>query len=774
VSDPIFNRDISFFVFKLPLIESLYGAFMTLLIFLVVVTFISFFLLSAKDMVYFQGNKKSKVKFEDFKSGITRFAGRQLAVVSSLIMLLVAVGFMVKAWNLVYSFRGVVFGASYTDVKISLRFYQATSIAALIASIVIFLSVMASKVKPIIISIIVIVIMIVGESVTAGIVQRFIVESNGIAMEKPYIVNNIEYTRKAYNLDNIDERMFEVKDDLTKQDIIDNKETIDNIKVNSFKLALEFYNQFQYIKPYYTFNDVDVDRYNINGKYNQVFIAPREIEQEYSQGKGNTWQNKHLVYTHGYGVVMNKVNSVTKDGQPDFVIKNIPPENLTDIGLDNSRIYFGESTNDYVIVNTNIEELDYPTEDTNKKTKYDGKAGINMTLGNRILFAIDKKSTKFLLSKDITSESKILINRNISERVKKIAPFLIYDDDPYLVIKDGKLVWVMDAYTVSERYPFSEPIRGINYIRNSVKVVIDAVDGTIDFYIVDKNDPIVETYSKIFPKLFKDYDEISETIKKHFKYPEGIFNIQCNILGKYHVTDPETFIKSEDLWDVAKRQETVEGQEFKNEEAYMVMKLPGEEKEEMVLLEYFNVKERENMAAIFGVRMDGENYGKMNLFRFPSKQTIYSPMLFNKKINQDTEISKSISYWNQQGSKVIYGETLIIPIKNSLLYVQPLYIRAEGEKSIPEMKRVVVYYNDRIIFAETMDEALNQLFNYSKTDQDEDEEFITTPIEGENEEKIEKAKELYDKLIDAQKNGNWAEYGEYLDRLGHILESLTE
>lgn len=771
VSDPIFKKDVSFFIFKLPLVESLYGAFMSLLFFLVIITFVTFFVLKAKDMVY-SGSTGKTSTIKELQNGITKFAGRQLAVVSALIMLLIAVGFLLKSWNLVYSPRGVVFGASYTDVKVTLRFYQATAIAALIASIVIFISIITSKVKPIIISIAVIVVIIIGESITAGIIQRFIVESNGIAMEEPYIVNNIEYTRKAFNLENIDENIFELKNDLSKQDIINNKETIDNIKINSFKPALEFYKQFQYIKPYYTFNDLDVDRYNINGEYTQVFIAPREIDQDALQGKGNTWQNRHLFYTHGYGVVMNKVNSVTKAGQPNFVMKDIPPENLTNIPLDNPRIYFGESTNDYVIVNTKIEELDYPKGDSSESTKYAGEAGINMTLANKLLFAINKKSSKFLLSRDITPESKILINRNILDRVNKIAPFLIYDSDPYLVINEGKLYWTIDAYTVSDRYPFSQPVRGINYIRNSVKVTVDAVNGTTKFYLVDKNDPIAVTYSKIFPTLFKNLEDVPVTIKEHFKYPEGIFSIQCNVFGKYHVKDPGVFIKAEDLWDIASNQEKVEGKEDVNEASYMIMKLPGESKEEMVLVEYFNVKNRDNMAAIFAARMDEDNYGKMTLFRFPVKETVYSPMLFKKKINQDTLISKELSLWDKQGSEVMYGETLIIPINNSLLYVEPMYLRAQGQNSIPEMKRIIVSYNDKIILAETMDEALNKLFSYKKPKAEGN--IDVTPIEDADKENVTKARELYEKALEAQKNGNWAEYGDYIEQLGKVLEKLSK
>ena len=772
IDDPLFNKDISFFIFKLPLIESLYNSILGILIFIVMITLVVYFILSMKDNIIAHKNK-SFSSFKEFKSGITKFAGRQLAIVSALILLLISLGYLVKAWNLVYSPRGVVFGASYTDVKVSLNFYRIIAIASVVASIVIFVSILLSKVKPIVFSVIGIIALVLTENLASGVIQHFIVQPNGIKMEEPYIAKNIEYTRKGFNIDSVNEIPFKIENDLTKKDIEDNKMIIDNIKINSYKPALEFYNQFQYIKYYYDFNDIDVDRYTINGKYSQVFIAPREIDLKSLKGKGNDWQNTHLIYTHGYGVVMNKINSVTDSGQPDFVIKDIPPVKLTDIPIENPRIYFGEKTNDYAIVNTNIGEIDYPEGDGNHLTNYNGRAGISMSFGNRILFAINEKSTKFLLSNDITSKSKVLINRNIMKRVNEIAPFLVYDNDPYLVIDNGGLYWIIDAYTISNRYPFSQPVNGINYIRNSVKVIIDAYNGDVNYYIVDNNDPIVQTYSRIFPELFKKSIDIPKGIRKHFKYPEGIFKIQCKVLGKYHVTDPGVFYREEAVWDVAKNQETVEGKESENNASYMIMKLPGEDKEEMLLVEYFNTKGKNNMVALFGARMDGENYGKTILYRFQAGETVYSPILFKNKINQDTVISKELSLLNMQGSQVIHGDTSIIPIKNSLLYVEPLYIRASGKNSIPEMKKIIVSYNDKIILAKSIDEALNKLFNYEPEFSTGEEKNIETKGQKYKYD-INKARELYEKAIEAQKNGNWSEYGKYIDELGKLLEQLSK
>jgi len=775
--DPLFKMDISFFIFKLPLIESLYKAFITLLVGLVVITIITYIILTAKDYILYsnKGNKFSI--FKDFKnikyfsSRITKFARRQIAIISTLILLLVSLGYLIKSWDLVYSPRGLVFGASYTDVHVTLRFYQIIAVTALIASIITFISILAYKKKLMIVSILVIALLVFGERIASISIQKFEVQSNEKTLEKQYIQYNIDSTRKAFNVDSIQEFPFEINNNLTKEDISSNKDTIDNIKTNSYKPALEFYNQFQYLRFYYGFNDIDIDRYNINGKYNQVFIAPREIDLNSLKDNSNTWQNRHLVYTHGYGVAMSKVNSVTGEGQPDFVINNIPLENKTNIKLDDPRIYFGEKTNDYSIVNTKIGELDYPKGGENQMNSYEGKAGIKMNLANRLLFAINKKSDKFLLSNDITFDSKILIDRNVLQRVKKIAPFLTYDSDPYIVINKGRLYWIIDAYTTSNRYPFSQPHNGVNYIRNSVKVVIDAVDGKPEFYIVDKNDPIANSYSKIFPKLFKNSESIPSGIKEHFRYPEGLFSMQCNVLGKYHITDPGVFYNGDDVWSIATNQEKVDGKTEKNEASYLMMKLPNEAKEEMVLLEYFNTKGRDNMVSLFGVRMDGNNYGKMVLYKLPPKQTVYSPVLFKQKINQDTIISKELSLWNTQGSQVQFGETLIIPIKKSLIYVTPMYLRAKGEKSIPEMKKVIVSYGDKIILDDNIESALEQIFNFNDKN-NASKSVDNTIIDAKSLENIKIAKDLYNKAIAAQKNGHWSEYGEFIKQLGNILNKI--
>ncbi|MFC0906599.1 UPF0182 family protein [Clostridium sp. MT-14] len=773
IKDPLLNLDVSFYVFRLPLIRSLYNAFLSLVIFLCLITLFTYFLLNIKDRFILRSLKKRPGKIDILNSDITRFAGKQLAVLAALIMIFISVGYVLKCIGLVYSENGVAFGASYTDVHVSLLFYKIIAVASIIAAIVIFISIIKSRFKYIVISIAVIAILVVVKSISYFVVQNFIVKSNQKTLEQPYIKYDIDYTRKAYNIDNMATTSFQVKNDLTSADIKNNMDTIDNIRVNSFDPTLEFYNQVQIIRYYYQFNNIDVDRYYINGKFNQVFIGAREINSKAIDP--NTWQNRHLVYTHGYGIVMNKVNSVTSEGQPNFVVKDMPPQNSTDIKLANPRIYFGEKTDDYAVVNTKLDEFDYPKGSDNATNNYNGTAGIKLGIINRILFAINQKDINFLLSRDITKESKILINRNIKDRVNKIAPFLNYESDPYIIMSGGKLYWILDGYTFSNEYPFSQPQNGLNYIRNSVKVVMNAENGNVNFYIMDKNDPIIKSYAKIFPGLFKDVSELSQDIVKHFKYPKDLFNIQCSILGKYHVTNPGVFYSGEDLWEVASNQKEVSGEKSLIESPYVVMRPAGASKEEMILLQYFNMRDKDNMVALFGARMDGDNYGKLILYKFPPEKTIYSPYLFKQKLNQDTTISQQLSLWNKNGSTVQFGDTMIVPIKNSLLYVEPMYLRANGKDSIPEMKRVIVSYGDKILLAQSIDDALNQIFNYNQDSSNEsidNSQKQTTPSV--NSDQMKRAKTLYDNAISAQKNGDWAKYGEDIEELGKIIDSLSK
>ncbi|GFP78283.1 UPF0182 family protein [Clostridium fungisolvens] len=771
--DPIFGHDISFYIFKLPLIQSLYNVLLSLIITIIAITVVYYLVVKLKRNVTDKGNWRTNGS-EVFKN----FAGKQFAIVSAILMFMISGGYVLKSYNLLYSARGTVFGAGYADIRITLLFYRAIAIVSLVSAIIVFVSILRAKIKPIITVAALIFVMIICEPIVASVFQQFIVKSNEMDFEKQYISNNINATRKAFNIDKIKENEFEPKQNLSDKVLQNNTDIIENLKVNSISPVLNFYNQVQVMKNYYKFNDGDTDRYNINGKYTQVFVAPRELD--YSNI--NTWQNMHLRYTHGYGITMSKVNSVTSEGQPDFVMKDIPTENLTDIKLDNPRIYFGEGSNEYVVVNTDIDEFDYPKAGETQTNRYEGKAGIKMNFLNKVLFSVNQGNVRILMSGDIKGDSKIILNRNIMDRVKKIAPFLSYDSDAYSVIKDGRIFWVVDAYTTSNKYPYSQPYNGFNYIRNSVKVVIDAYNGDTNFYIVDKNDPIAASYSKIFKGLFKDGDTLPKEIREHLRYPNDIFNIQCDVLGKYHVTDPTVFFTQDDLWEVSSNILSVEGKEDVNESLYLMTRLPGEKNLEMVMFEYFNMKGKQNMVSLLGARMDGENYGKLVMYKFPPQKTILSPSLLKNKILADPDISKEISLWEGKGSKVEYGDTVIIPINDSLFYLETLYLKADVQKSLPEVRKIILSDGEKIVGDETVEKALQKLFNYTNQSNRPVENNTNNNkgnVENGNSgnvsnDDISKANELYQKALDAQKAGDWSAYGEYIKQLGDILKNMKK
>lgn len=765
--DPIFNLDISFYIFKLPLIKSVYQSLFAAFIIIILITLIFYIVIN----IGIKQEVSKTINFTKRGAKFFHFAGKSFAGVISAILILFSGRFIIKALELVYSSRGVAYGASYTDIKVTLPFYIVIAIVAIIVGVLAYIFIIKRKKKALFISVGVLVGFIILEIIVSVFMEQVIVKSNQMEFEKPYLEYNIAATKKAYNIDNIEEKSFEPNNELKLEDLEKNKDILDNLKVNSAEPVLNFYQQVQLIKNYYAFNDVDTDRYDINGDYTQVFVAAREIETN----DMSVWQNKHLRYTHGYGVTMSKVNEVTKEGQPSFVMKDIPTVNSSNILVENPRIYFGESTNDYSIINTDVVEFDYPDGETENSFKYDGDAGIKMNFFNRVLFSLYEKQPKILFSGSINSNSKILINKNIKDRASKIAPFLRYDEDAYMVIINGKLLWVIDAYTVSDKYPFSEPYDGINYLRNSVKVTVDAYTGEVNFYIMDESDPIIKTYDKIFTDLFKSKDELPEGIFEHFRYPQEIFRLQSKVLAKYHIDDPIKLFTQEDLWDVSSDilSPVKEGEDDKIpvEPLYLMTRLPDEKDSEMMLFEYFNMKGKQNMVSLLGARMDGDNYGKLIMYKFPQQKAIYSPYLFKNRMLQDPEISKEISLWAGKGSSVIYGDIVIVPIEKSLLYMNTIYLKAESNQSMPEMKRVILSNGDEIVIEENVEKALAKLFDYNQVDGGnvtEDESDEKSP------KSIKEASILYEKAIEAQRNGDWAAYGDYINKLGEMINELAK
>ncbi len=830
IKDPLFDKDISFYVFKLGFIESANELIILLLIAFALLTVIYYsVLLSMRTPQIFeeteddsyneepdedrydgsgfntggfsqgfgnmndifgkfagQFNKKGsfnrapkkKKQFDDnnFKMLIS-IAEKQLIIVGVLFFIMVGVNFFLKQYNLLFGSTGAVYGAGFTDVNITLWVYRAIIVLSVIAAIGLAVGIAKRKVKPAVIAPVLMLVIGLGGTGASILVQNLIVTPDEINKESKYLERNIEYTQYAYDLNDVDMKSFAATEDLTSEDISNNSETISNIRINDYAPTKTFYNQTESIRQYYSFNDVDVDRYNINGDYTQTYLSAREIDEEKIS---DTWLNKHLKYTHGYGVTLSRVDKITASGQPDVLIGGIPPKSsVEEIDITQPEIYFGELTNNYVLVNTSEEEFDYPDGNSNKYTKYKGDAGIDLGLLNRFMFAVREKSLKMLVSSNINSDSRIIINRNINQRVKEIMPYLEYDNDPYMITENGKLYWIIDAYTYTSMYPYSEPYAAespTNYIRNSVKVVIDAYDGTTTYYVVDEEDPIAQTFKSIYPDLFKGIEDMPAEIKAHIRYPNTLLNIQAQVYQRYHMNDVKVFYQNEDLWEISS--EIYGTKEQKMTPNYYIMKLPGEEKAEFVNTIPFTPKDKKNLMGLLVARSDGDEYGNLVLYQMPKSKTVYGPMQVEAQIDQNTEISKEFSLWNSSGSTYSRGNLFIVPIEDSLLYIEPVYLEATNS-SIPEVKRVIVVYGDRIAYEATLAEALNSLFGEGSAQEsggsEEDESGASSGGSEElsQSEIIANAQEAFNNAQQAQQNGDWAKYGEYLNELERYLNMLN-
>lgn len=765
---PVFNVDAGFYLFKLPLLEAIIGVLISVVVILIALSLLFYGLVKIKDG--FSGIKEY-LRGQD--SPLAKFVMRQLSIFGAILLLLLSGVFYIRTLNLAYSPRGVAFGASYTDVHVTLPMYRVIAIFCIIASFVVAYSLIKKKVKMIILTAVFMVVLIVSEGLVSGIVERFVVSPNARDKELLYLKYNIESTRQAFGLDHITEKNFVVDNALNAEDIEKNKDNVENIRVNEFNQSLEVFNQIQTIRNYYKFNDVDIDRYVIDGKPTQVFIAARELDNTTIDPKYQTWQNMHLYYTHGYGAVMTYTNRVSSSGLPEFIIEDMPV-NSKAFKIDRPQIYFGEMNDNYVIVGGKNNEIDYPSGNENKENKYDGNAGIKLNFFNRLLFTVDTGNINFLLSNDINSNSRMIMYRNLINRLSKIAPFFGYDNDPYIAVSNGRLYWIIDAYTLSSRYPFAEQYDGINYIRNSIKVVVDAYDGKTDFYLVDNSDAVAKTIGNIYEGLLKDISQMPDELKAHLRYSEDVFKVQARVYEKYHMTNPAVFYNSQDLWNVAKYKDG-DGKEVGVEPVYQMMKLPGEEDEEFLLSMPFTASKRENMVSWLTVRMDEARPTQMMLVRFAGDEAVYGPNQFNSKINTDTTISTQLTLWGQKGSQVILGETYIMPLENSLIYVRPLYLRAEGGKSLPELKKVIVGFGDRIVMEDNIEMAFAKLFNANIGEPSGN---ITAPSEPEEQEGIseliKRAAELFKKAKQAQMSGDWAAYGSYLNELEQVINSLQQ
>jgi hypothetical protein len=777
VTDPIFNKDISFYAFKLSLLREMLSMlifFAVVLIGLTIIFYGIMITLKTPEMLRARnGEENTQNRYTIFNRKMLNLAIRQIATIGFVIFIILASRFYISRYNLLFSPRGVAYGASYTDIAVTLKVYIILVGASILSAILIIYAVFSKKYRVAIYGPALLIVISILGNIAAAAVQNFVVEPNEYSKEEKYLRYNIEYTQKAYGLDKIQGKDFPAAENLTYEDLQQNRLTIENIRINDYRPTIQVYNQLQGIRFYYKFNDVDIDRYNIDGKYTQVFLSARELSQENLREEAKTWINKYLKYTHGYGAVVSPVNKVTPQGQPELLVRDIPPVTRTQLEITRPEIYFGELTNDYIITNTRTAEFDYPLGDDNKESFYEGTAGIRMGFFNRLIFALYHGSAKILLSGDITPDSRMILNRNVVTRVTKIAPYFIYDEDPYLVINDGKLYWIIDGYTYNTNYPYSEPIQGgINYIRNSFKVVIDAYNGETTFYLVDEEDAIVKTYQKIFPDLFIPFDKMPQGLKEHIRYPQTLFDIQAQVYRDYHMENTQVFYNREDAWNIAQEQYRGDIQEV--ESNYLILKLPGEEDAEFVLTVPYTPAKKNNMISFLVARNDGDKYGQLIAYKLPKNKLVYGPMQIESRISQDPVISRQLSLWDQRGSEVIRGNLLVIPIEDSLLYIEPLYLRASNENSLPEMRRVIVAYKDTIVMEETLDKALSVIFGEAPPTVPEVPQAPGGIEAGTVEELIKAANELFQKAQEASRNGNWAQYGEYLAQLENVLRKMEE
>jgi len=768
VTDPVFGRDVSFYVFRLPVYQFLRSWYLMMLTIVLAATLFSYLIDRA-------------ITFPRGRPHVYGKAATHLSLLGGLYLLGLAWTYRLRLFEVLYSTRGVAFGASYTDMHALVPGYRIITVVMLVLALLVMLLPLIRKWRMIWVLGGVYFLVLAGMIwVWPGVIKQYIVRPNELEKEEPYIRNNIHFTRLAYGLDSIRELAFPADQQITWKDIRENRNTIENIRLWDNRPLIQTYKQLQEIRLYYDFRDVDVDRYKFP-RYTQVALAARELPVSQVPGRARTWVNMHLIYTHGYGVVMSPVNKVTPNGMPEFVIKNIPPQSELPLQIERPQIYYGEETEDYAIVRTEMKEFDYPRGDQNVYASYDGKGGVQLkNLLRRLIFAWNFSDIKILITGYITEESRIMFHRKIAERDRTIAPFLIYDSDPYLVLgKDGRIYWMHDAYTTTDKYPYSERVRiygireGINYIRNSVKVVIDAYDGRVTYYVVDPSDPLIRTYEKIYPDLFRPVEEMPDFLREHIRYPTDLFTIQNSIYNVYHMTDPQVFYNQEDLWNVPT--EIYQESEQKMRPYYVNMRIPEGEKEEFILMLPLTPSRKDNMVAWMCARCDGEHYGELIVYELPKEKLIYGPMQIEARINQKPDISSELTLWGQKGSRVIRGNLLIIPIEHSFLYVEPVYLQSE-QSQMPELKRVIVSFREKTEMEPTLEMALRKVFlgdNVAEEGSSAVADTATTAVPRPGEDLAAKALEHYNQAMKHLKNGNWAGYGEEMNRMKELLEELV-
>lgn len=783
-TEPVFNKDVGFYVFTLPFVKVVAGFAESVFLYSVVLTIALYFLeglFFGSGALYEQFGTLRRISFRSLMEPFLHRLITHLSVLSVAGALIVMLDTLVSRWELLYSHRGVVFGAGWTDLNVQLPAYNIMVVVLGICAVAFMISAFSASTRKTIYTFAIgvalfAVVKIVGVGVIPDVLQHFRVSPNELPLETRYLERNIAFTRDAYGLDGIKEIEYPVNSSvgpISKDD----RAIVDSIRLWDPNILQAANNQNQALRLYYYFSNVAVDRYNLDGKITQLMLSPRELNVDRLAPQSRTWQNLRLVYTHGYGAVAAPVNRFGPEGLPDYLLKDIPPvTSYPELKLDQPRIYFGEETLNPIYTGTKAREFDYPQGDANAEYNYAGKGGIKLdTFIRKLAFALRFEGIRMFTTQELTPESRLMFRRDIRSRVREIAPFLVYDSDIYHVIADGRIYFMWDAYTTAHTYPYSQPASNgaMNYIRNSVKVVVDAYNGSVSFYISDRKDPIIQAYAKAFPGMFLDMSAMPEALRRHIRYPEDLLNIQSSIYSTYHMNNTHVFYNREDAWEVSRAAS-------KTEEAppvapyYLISRLPDSGTEEFVLALPFSpysadkANPRNNMVALLIARCDGAKYGGLVLYKFPKDKLVYGPLQIGIRINQDEVISKDLTLWNQQGSSVLFGNLLAIPLSNyRLMYVQPIYLQAAVGK-MPELRRVVVVFGDQLSYGTSFEDALNKFFTGGYTPAAARETPVRAGPAGRD--LIAAAVKYYDQYRSLMGQGKYAEAGKALEELGRILD----
>jgi uncharacterized membrane protein (UPF0182 family) len=707
-TDPVFGRDLSFFVFSLPLYEFIQAwLFRASIVVLLVAVFAYGFRLVLPYMISPEDDEGER---REIPRNIIAGAPIRihLSLLGFLLMVMVAWAHWLSLHTLEFSTRGAAYGASYIDVNIMQPVQQVLIVLAVVAAIGLVLgAVLNNSWLPVGGIGLWLLVLVVGAWAYPGLAHRFEVQPNELERERPFIENNIAFTREAYGLNRIVEREHPGEHAVTQEELVGNPLTVRNFRLWDPEPLLITYNQVQSIRLYYDILDADVDRYYVDGEYRQVMVGARELSPEKLPGSAQTWVNRRLQFTHGYGVVMSPVNEVSPEGLPSFFLKDVPPTGIMDI--ERPEIYYGEKTFDYIIVNARIQEIDYPSGDDNARSTYQSRTGVGIgTYLRKLLYAWYLKDVNILLSDELEPQSQILYRRHVRERVATVAPFLVVDQDPYIVVADGQLFWIVDAYTFTHRYPYSQPLAGaFNYIRNSVKATVNAYDGTVRLYAVEENEPILQAYSQAFPDLFHPLSEMPPAILQHIRYPAFLFQVQVELYSLYHMQKADIFYNREDAF--SRPRELYGASQVPVRPYYVIMRLPDFPREEFILIMPYTPIQKDNMVAWLAARSDPEGYGSLFAFKYPKDKLIFGPMQIEARADQDTTISQQFTLWGQGGSRVIRGNLLVVPIGQSNLYVEPIYLQSE-QGQLPELKRVIIANGSNVVMAESVKLALEVLF----------------------------------------------------------------